>query len=84
MRQATPTYHRTLGRHTVLCLTYGMYAVLCQLALIYLHAVHITPHVSADVLRHIFLPYLEYPLMSITVLFVGALLFEIAVNRESV
>ncbi len=83
MRHATTTNRRFPGSHALLCLTYGLYAVLCQLSLIYLHAVHIKPIVSADVLRHVFLPYLEYPLMSITVLFIGALLFEIAVNRES-
>ncbi|MBE6546730.1 MAG: hypothetical protein E7668_04745 [Ruminococcaceae bacterium] len=83
MKQRNRTYAYSLGRNALLCLTYGLYAILCQLCLILLHALQADPTVSADVLRHVFLPYLEYPLMSLTVLLGGTVLLELVAKQET-
>ncbi len=61
---------------------YGFFAVLCQLFLILLQVLAEDPSVSHGVLTHRYLPYLEYPLMSVTLLLCGAYLLEYIQQKE--
>lgn len=66
-----------------LLLHYGSFAVLCQSALLLLWIRSTDPSVTAEVLRHRFLPLLEYPLMSIALLLGGALLIDWVLWKET-
>ena len=66
----------SVSRPSLLCLTFGTYAVLCQVSMILLFALAVPENVASDVLRHWILPWLEYPLMSLALLLGGALLID--------
>ena len=59
-----------------LILIYGFFAVLCQLTFLYLFCVDAAPTTSADVLRHVYIPLLEYPFLSILLLLGGTRLID--------
>ena len=59
----------------------GVYAVLCQLCFILL-SFERTGQVSAAMLRENWLPYLEYPLMSLLLVFTGGLLIELTLREN--
>lgn len=59
-----------------LLLHYGLFAILCQCALLLLNCLCCDPSISPEVLRHRVLPLLEYPLMSLTLLLSGSLLID--------
>ena len=69
------------ARALTLFLTHGAYAVLCQLTLILLTVMHQAAALSAPVLRHTYLPWLEYPLASLTLLIGGSLLLWLEGRR---
>ncbi len=73
-RKTPPT--RTVSRPSYLLLLFGTYAVLCQLTFILLSVRTAPETVSLDVLRHRVIPWLEYPLMSLTLIFGGGALLE--------
>ena len=64
-----------------LILLFGLFSVLSQLAFLLLWALIEAPTVSADVLAHTFVPLLEYPLMSLTLLLGGTLLIEYILRK---
>ena len=84
MKHSTFTYRPIRSHPAKLCLIYGLYAILCQLSFILLHALYVAPYISSDVLRHWFVPYLEYPLMSITLILVGSVLLELVSDPKAV
>ena len=59
----------------------GVYAVFCQLCFIFLSFERTGP-VSAAMLRENWLPYLEYPLMSLLLVFLGGLLIELTLREN--
>ena len=63
-------------------LHYGIYAALCQLVLLSLWVLVSDPSVSPDVIAHRFIPLLEYPIMSVTLLLSGALLIDYAMLSQ--
>ena len=65
-----------LSRASLLLLTYGLYAVLCQLSMILLHTQMRTEAVSAPLLALRYAPMLEHALMSLLILAVGTYLTE--------
>lgn len=65
-----------ITRYARLCLHYGFFAVMCQSAMILLCVLCEDPSVETALLRYRYLPYLEYPLMSLTLLIGGALLID--------
>ena len=56
-------------------LIYGFFAILCQLGSIFLFLVLQPSTVSDSVLRHLYAPWLEYPLVSLALTVGGAVLF---------
>ena len=68
----------SVSRPSLLCLILGTYTVLCQLSMILLYASTTPDTVSTDVLRHIIIPWLEYPLMSLALVIGGAALLNYA------
>ena len=70
-----------ISRYSRLCTVYGFFAVLCQSVMILLCVICEDANVSREVLRHTYLPYLEYPLMSLTLIIGGALLLDWAILR---
>ncbi len=61
-----------------LCTLFGTYAVLCQIVFILLYVCTAPKSLSTDVLRHTVLPWLEYPLTSLALVFGGACLLDVA------
>ena len=59
-------------------LHYGSFAVLCQLVALSFLILTAEPSVTLPVLAHKFVPLLEYPLMSLSLLLSGALLIDYA------
>lgn len=59
-----------------LILIYGFFAVFCQVTFLYLFCAEAAPSTSADVLRHVYIPLLEYPFLSILLLFGGTRLID--------
>ena len=56
------------------CLTYGLFAVICNLtSILFLATVDGAP---PYILAHRFAPMLEYPIMTVVILIAGALLFD--------
>ena len=66
---------------TFLVLCYGLYAILCQLGMIWLHILF-DADLPVRLLVHRYAPMLEYPLMSLLILCVGALLITITCRSE--
>ena len=56
---------------------YGLFAILCQVTFLYLHASIFLHNHSPAMLEYIYTPYLEYPLLSIAVLFGGGLIIDL-------
>ena len=65
-----------LSRPARRLLLYGLYAVLCQLAMIWLHTLAYAECVSGALLAHRFVPMLEHSLMSLAILAIGIYLVE--------
>ena len=63
-------------RLSSLLLLFGTYAVLCQTVMILLFVCTAPSSLSLDVVRHTVIPWLEYPLMSLVLLFGGAVLIR--------
>lgn len=59
----------------------GTYAVLCQLTFILLYVCAAPADLSPDVLRHTVTPWLEYPMMSLVLVFGGTLLLDWAQEK---
>ena len=59
-----------------LLLSFGTYAVLCQITFIFLYVRTAPDSLSPDVLRHTVLPWLEYPLTALVLVLGGALLLD--------
>ena len=57
-------------------ISYGLFAVLSQLIFIALNVGIILPERGIDIVTYIYLPYLEYPLVSLALVIGGALLFD--------
>ena len=66
----------SLSRPTRLLLTYGLYAVLCQLSMILLHTLVYAEHVSGALLSLHFAPMLEHSSVSLVILAIGTYLIE--------
>ena len=64
------------SRYATLCLHHGFFAVLCQCAMILLCVLCEDGNVATELLRYRYLPYLEYPLMSLALLIGGSLLID--------
>ncbi len=56
------------------CLTYGLFAIICNLTSILFLA--ISDGAPPYILAHRFAPMIEYPIMTVAILVVGALLFD--------
>ncbi len=65
-----------LSRQSLSLLYYGLFSVLCQLALILLHTKIHAENVIGATLSLRFSPMLEHSLMSLVILFVGVYLIE--------
>ena len=72
----------SLSRQSFLLLAYGLFAVLCQLAMILLHTQLRAESVLSPLLAHQFAPMLEHSLMSLVILVMGTYLIE-RTYRES-
>ena len=72
MQKMIKTKQLFLDKRSQLCLIYGLYAVLCHLALITLHIPFHQEDISHSVLAHMFLPWLEHSLMSLTLVIGGS------------
>ena len=55
---------------------YGFFTVLCQLSFLYLSANIFLSENSPQMLRYIYIPYLEYPLACVAIIIGGALLVD--------
>ncbi len=66
----------SLSRPSFLLLAYGLFAVLCQLAMILLHTQIHSEAVLSPLLALRFAPMLEHSLMSLVILAVGTYLTE--------
>ena len=71
-----PSIRRELSRASLRLLHYGLFAVLCQLALIFLHTNTYADGVEGAMLALRFSPMLEHSLMSLVILFLGVYLIE--------
>ena len=80
MKKTSTPHGIRIGRLSFLCLLFGTYAVLCQITMIFLYAITIPITVSTDVICHTVLPWLEYPLMSLFLILVGATLLNYTEN----
>ncbi len=65
-----------MNKISFLFLTYGLFAVLCQVSLFFAWIEFQSHLLSTDILAHRYAVFLEYPLMSILLLFGGVLLME--------
>ena len=65
-----------LSEQSRLLLFYGLFAILCQLSLIFLHTRIYAECVVGALLSIRFAPMLEYTMMSLVILFVGVYLIE--------
>ena len=70
------------SRLTSLLLIYGFFAVLCQLCLMLLCLRMEDPSRSFALLRHVYLPWLESPLVSVLLIIGGATLFTYLFGKE--
>ena len=68
-------------RMTTLFLTHGIYAVLCQLTFILLTVQIQAQTLATPLLYRTYLPWLEYPLASLTLLIGGSLLLWLEGRR---
>ena len=57
-------------------LIYGLFAILCQLSFLYLSASIFLSANSAEMLGYIYIPYLEYPILSLAIVIGGGLLID--------
>ncbi|MBQ8331813.1 MAG: hypothetical protein IJX94_04880 [Clostridia bacterium] len=81
MKKRTITSKASISKPSRICLIYGLYAILFQLSILFLFMLTEQSTVSADVLLHIYLPLLEYPLMSLTLLLGGCLLIDYILKK---
>ena len=70
-------YARTISPPSKQLLIYGFFAVLCQLTFLYLFCLDTSVGTSADVLRHVYIPLLEYPFLSLLLLIGGTRLIDL-------
>ncbi len=71
-----------MNKYAFLLLIYGLFAVLCQVAFLFVWVESKSILLTADILSHRYASFLEYPLMSILLLFGGALLFQHALQSN--
>ena len=55
---------------------YGLFTVLCQVIFLALSVSLALSHHSIEFVKYIYIPYLEYPLSSLTLVIGGALLLD--------
>ncbi len=67
-----------------LLLVYGLFAVLCQCVFLLLFYICEAPNISGEVLLHRYVPLLEYPLMSLALLFGGGSLIGYIEKKDGV
>ena len=65
-----------MNKYAFMLLCHGLYAVLCQSALLFTFVSFFAPSLPPDVLLHRYAPFLEYPLMSLLLVLGGALLIQ--------
>ncbi len=65
-----------------LLLVYGLFAVFCQCVFLLLFYLCEAPNISGEVLLHRYTPLLEYPLMSLSLLFGGGTLIRYIENTD--
>ena len=68
----------SFSRTAQLCLIYGFFAVLFQLTMILLCCLAAEEYLSPPIILYHFSPWLDYPLMSLVLLFAGAALLDLA------
>ena len=61
---------------------YGFFTLLCQLSFLYLSASIFLDTNSAEMFRYIYFPYLEYPILSFTLIIGGGLLVDYICLRD--
>lgn len=61
---------------------YGFFSVLCQLAFLYLSADIFLSENSRTMLEYIYVPYIEYPILSIAIIIGGGLLIDYIVLHD--
>lgn len=71
-----------ISKPAKLLLHYGFFAVLCQSVMILFCILCEDSSVSDEVLRYRYVPYLEYPLMSLSILIGGALLIDWVIPKQ--
>lgn len=76
MKQKNKSLPIPISRYAKLCLHYGIFAVLSQCVMILLCVLCEDESVATELLRYRYLPYLEYPLMSLALLVGGSLLID--------
>ena len=72
-----------ISRPAYLLLLHGLFAVICQMAFLYLYINLQAELLPRALLSHLFAPWLEYPLCSLALLFGGAYLLEWVQKNEA-
>ena len=63
-------------------LKYGLFAVLCQLSILFIWIESMSSSLSGDILYHRYASYLEYPLASILLLLGGSLFITYVIDQN--
>ena len=72
-----------ISRPARLLLLYGVFAVLAQLCFILLYVEFQSDLLSPSLLRHYYLPWLEYPLCALSLTIGGALFLDYIQKNEA-